>query len=219
MTSTRSLANIAACAAGVLAGCAVSDDPIRLLGTHALQQDCEASEFQLVRGSLDISSTSNYFIQFEMESSLQATTTESGGEQLAGANRNDFFAEEIVFTYSSTPSIPFEQERVSMHFVLPPEAARDQSTLNTSLIGPKAGQRLSDSLPNAGDELELLVTAQLRGKLASGQSVSSNTVDYPIHVFRSGTPLPLCAPGEVLTGGPCGTVGGQDGTVPVCGAP
>lgn len=207
---------VAALALGAL-GCVSTDDPIRLLGVRSLTGDaesCEASDIQLVAGSLDVSGTTFYVAQFDMESSLQQLSSSSGGETIAGANRNDFFADEVVLSYTSTPSQPFEEERVPMHFVLPPGASRDDSFLRMNIIGPKAAQRLVDNV-TPGNTLDLVVTLEVRGHLASGQDVSSNPVSYPISIFNSG--FAGCTSPLILAGtGPCGLPGGQDGSRPGC---
>lgn len=210
-------------AALVVVGCVPNDSPIRLLGARPLlpSEDgtCEAADYQLLAGSLDVSAIDRYLIQFDMQSDLQQISTTVGGETIAGPGRNDFFANEIVFSYEASPSFGFEQEAIPIHFVIPAGAGSDKSYVILNLIAPKAAQQLTTWAPTGAgippdQPYNLTVTLQARGNLQSGQPITTNEVSYPIRVFNSG--FPGCPGGAQARTGPCGLPGGQDGSAVYC---
>ncbi len=199
-------------------GCMVpNDSTIRVLAAHALKaggetDKCEAEEIQLLAGSLDISAGVDYFIQFDLESDFQQINTTTGSQVIADDSRNIFFGEEVIFTYTSTPALVFEQESQPLHFVVKPNAA---GLVRLGLITRKADAVLFQNVKVPEDPLDLRVQLEFRGKLASGQSVRSNSIVYPIVVFTSN--FPGCQTGQLRVGnGPCGGSGGQDGHPVLC---
>jgi hypothetical protein len=225
MQNARKLRSLLAGAAVALVavGCVPNDSPIRLLGARPLLPsdtgECKAAEIQLLSGSLDVSATNAYVIQFDVQSDLQQISTTVGGETVAGPGRNDFFANEIVYSYASTPSFAFEQEAKPVHFVVPAGAGSDKSFVILNLIAPKAAQQLTTWVPTGAgippdQPYNLNVTIQARGNLQSGQAITTNQVTYPIRVFNTG--FAGCPGGAQARTGPCGSVGGQDGSAVYC---
>ncbi len=199
--------------------CIANDSPVRILASRAVKRDpaaCvfagESDPFQYA-GSLDIAVKSSYFVQFDIRSELQPVEVTSGGERLASGDRNNFFINELVFSYASTPSQSFETEREAAHIVITSDKPEHRLVVN--LIGPKAAQRLSDALASPGSELDLNASFEMRGRLSSGQPLVTNRATYPIHVYRSS--FAGCGNlGPLARTGPCGSVGGQDGDPIVC---
>src|SRR4051812_12260656 len=101
-------------AAGLACAPANSDSPIRLLGARSLGGDLGActvdATLEQYAGTLDIAGTTSYRLAFTKQSDLQRLSTSVGSETLAGPNRNDFIANEMILEYSSTPPIAFEPE-------------------------------------------------------------------------------------------------------------
>lgn len=200
-------------------GCAPadSDSAIRILSARAIPSSAGVCTFadtespSLTRGSLDISSRNRYLAQFGIESILLPLETEVGDEVIAGAERLDFIADQMVVNYTlSGSSVTFEEEALAMYALIRAGASAEQIV---DLIGPKAAATLATAVP-VGGVAELLVRFQLRGHLASGAAIRSTEITFPITVFNSG--FTGCATGEGFNpAGPCGTGGGQDG-IPVC---
>jgi hypothetical protein len=194
-------------------GCITNDSPIRILGARPLDSEsCDALDVLRVAGSLDISARGSYYIQLDMESDLQSITTTSGGTAIADGSRNNFYGNEIVLTYTSTPSLNFEVESVPLHFVVEPNA---EAFIRMSLVSDKAARTLANAVL-LGDTVDLRVQLEFRGVLASGQKLRSNSIIYPITVFNSG--FAGCNPATeiVVPNGPCGSSGGQDGARALC---
>jgi hypothetical protein len=206
-------------------GCAVpNDSSIRFLNAHqfslggAATAACTTQNVAIYRGTLDLAGNDRYYVAFDWESNLQAITTVlSTQEVVAGPQRNEFVLDHFVFTYSSTPSLPFQTEQVNAYAVNMVGASGASNWLGISLLTPQARQVLRDRLqPGDLAGVELQVTFQAFGTLASGQKLSSNKVTYPIQVFRSSFASCRVAGDIRAPTGPCGAPGGQDGTVVAC---
>ena len=193
-----------------------SDSPIRLLGASALSgtaSSCAASkDVESIDGSLDISASQQFWMAFNKQSDMQPLTTTVNSEVLAGPDRNDFIADQMIFTYSSTPALPFEPETQGVYGVI--KAGEQSGTIKLNLLAPNAAQLLQAKL-GRGDSVELVATFTLSGALASGQKLKSNTIAFPIQVFNSG--FAGCPAGDIpAPTGPCGVPGGQDGSAVGC---
>ena len=76
--------------------------------------------------------------------------------------------------------------------------------MGVDLIQPKAAQKLlAIALP---PQTLLLVTFQITGKVAAGNSLSTNEVSFPISIFKSSDTTLTCPAGQVLATN-CGSVG------------
>jgi hypothetical protein len=204
-------------------GCTVpNDSSIRFLNAHqptlgpVQSGACSPSTTAIYRGSLDLAGNTQYYVQFDWESNLQQISTLVPPDTIAGPQRNEFVLDHFVFNYSSMPSLGFQPEQVNAYAVQPPGASGSSNWLGIFLLTPQARRVLLTSIqPGDYVGVELLVTFQVFGALASGQKISSNKVTYPINVYR-GTGV-TCAAGDVRApNGPCGSPGGQDGTAVVC---
>lgn len=197
-----------------------NDSSIRLLNAHALTTGvassgtCAAQTIGIYRGSLDLAGNTRYILQFEVESTLQSIVTTVPPDTVANQSRNEFVAKRMVLNYSSIPSLPFQPEQVDMYWVVQPNTSTG-NFLQVSLLAPQARQLLLSSI-QAGQSVELLVTMQVFGELASGEKVSTNKVSYPITVYRSGFTACRSSTDVRAPTGPCGDVGGQDGTIVGC---
>ncbi|HME91366.1 MAG TPA: hypothetical protein VKE49_08070, partial [Myxococcaceae bacterium] len=148
---------------------------------------------------------------------LQVINTTVPPDTVAGPQRNDWIADRIVFTYASLPSLGLQPEQIDFHFVLKPSGTSGSTGgyIRLNLIAPQALQALVSRV-TPGNLVELYVTMQIFGELASGQKIATNKVTYTIDVFNSGF-MGCRTPGDVRAPtGPCGLPGGQDGTMVVC---
>ncbi len=205
-------------------GCTVpNDSSIRFLNAHefalgATTTACTSQAIAIYRGSLDLAGNASYYVAFDWESTLESISTIlSTQEVIAGPQRNEFVLDHFVFNYSSTPSLSFQSEQVNAFAVTSPGSVGSSNWLGISLITPQARRVLSSAI-QAGDfvGVELQVTFQAFGSLASGQKLSTNKVTYPIQVYRSSFPG-TCQAGDIRAPtGPCGAPGGQDGTLVAC---
>ncbi len=204
-------------------GCTVpNDSSIRFLNAFEFtlgptQGGCSPQAVAIYRGSLDLAGSDRYYVAFDWESDLQSISTMIAPDTLAGPQRNEFVLDHFVFNYSSTPSLSFQPEQVNAFAVSAPGANGSNNWLGISLITPQARQRLRDAI-QAGDltGVELLVTFQAFGALASGEKLSTNKVTFPIQVYRSSFTQCRVAGDVRAPTGPCGSFGGQDGTPVGC---
>ena len=205
-------------------GCTVpNDSSIRFLNAHQLSLGasttaCTTQAIAIYRGSLDLAGSDRYYVAFDWESNLESISTIlSSQEVIAGPQRNEFVLDHFVFNYTSMPSLSFQSEQVNAFAVTSPGSVGSTNWLGISLITPQARRVLSSAI-QAGDfvGVELQVTFQAFGSLASGQKLSTNKVTYPIQVYRSSFPG-TCQAGDIRAPtGPCGAPGGQDGTLVGC---
>lgn len=204
-------------------GCTVpNDSSIRFLNAHEFttgpaQSGCSPQNIAIYRGSLDLAGNDRYYVSFDWESALESITTVATPDTIAGPQRNDFVLDHFIFNYNSTPSYQFQSEQVDAYAILRAGATGPTSWLGVSLITPQAQRVLLQNVqPSDYNGLELRVQFQAFGALASGQKISTNKVTYPIAVYRSGFTTCRVAGDIRAPTGPCGDVGGQDGTVVAC---
>ncbi|HZH04474.1 MAG TPA: hypothetical protein VEY30_11880 [Myxococcaceae bacterium] len=200
-------------------GCSSPESSVRILNGYALQSGeaaggaCERQEIAQYRGSLDISANSSYLLAFGTESDFQSVNTTVGTDTIADGSRNNFIGDQIVFSYMSEPSLPFEEERTNIHFVIEPGANGDDSFVILDLLGPKAAELLRNNV-SVGNSAELQISFYVKGKTAAGGDVETNTVAYPITIRNTG--FAGCPGGDFVLNGPCGGFGGQDGIPAGC---
>lgn len=202
-------------------GCVSNDSSIHLLNSFPYQSTlsngaCQAATVGITSGSLDISGNTNYLLQFQMESTFQQLSTSISGETpFAVPQRNDWVANQIAYSYTTVPALnpPLPAEQLPLYFRLP-AGATSTSFIGLDMITLSVAQRLVSSV-RVGDLLQLNITIQLLGALASGEKVNTNKVTYSIEVYNTG--FPGCAAGDRrVPSGPCATPGGQDGTLVGC---
>src|SRR5262249_23727212 len=214
----KALVAVSSC---LVMGCVSNDSSIHILNAFPYQNaqvngGCQASNIGITGGTLDISGTTAYFLQFQLESTFQQLSNGISGESpFQGPQRNDWIATQILSSSSSVPALtpPLADDSLPIYFRLP-AGATSSSFIGIDMITATAAQRLASSV-RVGDVVNLSVTIQLRGELASGQKVNTTKVTYPIQVFNSG--FQGCRLGDRrVPSGPCMTVGGQDGTLVAC---
>ncbi|MBX7113495.1 MAG: hypothetical protein K1X64_04105 [Myxococcaceae bacterium] len=195
-----------------MGACVPNDTPVRILEAFGLEGGgvpgkCKVNDISQGGGSLDISVKGSYSIAFKMVSEIVDSTKFGGTSEFAGGeHRNDFEATVLALSYTSTPRMNLAAENLPIHLTI---GQSTDYTLYTNLLGPAALGVLSDNLA-VGDSAEVIVSMQLRGNLLSGQALSTNTVKFPITVYKSGTTA--CATDDrAAFNGPCGSTGGQDG--------
>lgn len=199
--------------------CVPNDSSIHILNAFPLSSTggaagCTALSVAIYGGTLDLSGTSRYILQFAMESTLEQLSTVGTSDVLQGPQRNDFIADALLFSYSATPPVAgLGNEVVPIHFRIP-AGATNSSFLQMYMITANTYQALLASVPR-GQILTLYVGVQVRGALASGQKLTSNKIIFPIQVYNSG--FAGCSVGDVrVPSGPCATPGGQDGSIVGC---
>lgn len=200
--------------------CVPNDSSIHILNAFPLSptagaQGCTALTIALYSGSLDISATSRYLLQFQMESTFEIINTTGTTDVIQGPQRNDFIADAILFSYSATPPVAgLANEVVPVAFRIPAGASTG-TFMQVYMITANTYQALLATV-GRGQTVTINITIQVRGRLASGQRLSSNKVTFPIQVYNSGF-SGTCAVGDVrIPSGPCATPGGQDGSLVGC---
>jgi hypothetical protein len=184
--------------------CVEGNNPVQLL--EAIPKDpktCEPGNTALIRGRLNYDAGQHYYTTFSLFSPLEAATGSSGV---------GFYGEEFVYNYTSkNPSVSFKEESLPIYFVV--QANTEGSWVGVDLIGDDARKKLEAAVPAAPDAMTLLVQFKLKGKLASGKTVETNEVTYPIEISRQGgcTTGTPAAPAD----SPC-AFPGQDGNGFIC---
>jgi hypothetical protein len=201
--------------------CVSNDSSIHLLNAFPYQSTvsngtCTAASVGITGGSLDISANTNYLVQFTMESTFQQLSTSFSGETpFAVPSRNDWTATAIAYSYTTVPALtpPLPAEQLPLYFRLP-AGASSTSFIGLDLITASVAQRMVTSVA-VGNAVQLNITIQLLGELASGQKMNTNKVTYPIVIYNTG--FTGCAAGDRrVPSGPCATPGGQDGSLVGC---
>jgi hypothetical protein len=204
-----------------LVGCVPGSSPIRINGLFPIDTGMGGAECNLQtdigisRGRLDASGGGDYILVLRVASDLDnAYTIQSNrGVDLTPVSVRNFNFDQVALTYRSiNPSITFEAETIPATGTVPPGEA--EALVSTDIIGDKAAARLRDMLTDPTVTTQLTVNIQLRGHLESGETVQSNTVSFPIEVTT--TNAACTEPGNVTRSGPCGSRGGQDGSVFAC---
>jgi hypothetical protein len=208
--------------AATVVSCGVNESPIKLLDVAAMEAlstveetvCTPSSDFFLSAGAVDInplvSPIPTYFAWFRMESNMQPIVTATGGDVIAGASRNDWYSSRVFYTYESIPPTTWESESNPAYIVLRAAEGDDRTGgIVLNLIQPKAAARLT----TLATPLELFVSVRVDGALSSGQAISSNTITFPINVYRSG--FTGCGSAPLALTGPCGFAS-QDGAPLIC---
>ncbi len=195
-------------------GCVTSDSPIVLLNNQAVDAQCAIdNDVSISQGSLDLSVGVGYIAHFAVESNLQAVSTVVDGDVVSGPDQNDFVVERVDIEYSNPAggAAP-AAATLPIHFVIRAGASAENTNLGLNLLPAEARAALA-GVGSAGTIV--VATVSVTGSLRSGRTFTSNEVNFPIEVFESG--FSGCGAGEALElTGPCGSIGAQDGTFPVC---
>ncbi len=202
------------------AGCVPGTSPIRIVNIFPINTGSGGTECKLDstitqgRGRLDASGGGDYVVVLGVVSELDDSTqiVSNRGVALTGPQKRNFVVDTVGLTYKSNPVIQFEAEQLQQYFEVLPGS--DDNRMSVDIIGDKAADRLRTMVTDTTTTTQLTVTIQLKGHLASGESVSSNPINFPIEVFTSDANCP--EPGNVAHTGPCGVRGGQDTTVVTC---
>lgn len=205
LLSALSVLLLAACVGG-------GDAPIQATQFFRTANECGPSaEAPFTSGGLNLGGSGTYLATWQVRNFLSpADNTSVGSKNLVtGEQRNLVLLDQVAHSYTSVPALPFEREVTNILASVP---AGGNTDLTFSLFGPKALQRLRDSV-NTGDSVDVRVTVEFRGYIASGGRVASAPVSFPVQVYRTTTPN--CGPAGFITNGPCGTIGGQDNN-PIC---
>lgn len=200
--------------AAASSGCVSSDSPIVVLNNHVVDASCSIDNtLSISQGSLDLSVGVGYIGRFAVESNLQPITVEVGSDTVAGADQNDFVVERIDISYSNPlgGAVP-PAVTIPLHFVIRAGARAQNTNMGIDLLPANARA----SLAGVGATGTIVVaTFTVTGSLRSGRTFTSNDVNFPIEVFESG--FSGCGAGQTLElNGPCGSIGAQDGTFPLC---
>lgn len=210
--------------------CVPGNSPIRIVGVFPVNAGTTGTGCQLdskvgqTTGKLDVSGGGDYLIVLELDSELDDSRQiiTSSGAVLTGPGRKNYVVDGVAVSYSTrnldgtmTGAITFAQtdaEVIPAYLVIKPNTTGTR--LGTDIIGDKGAKKLRENFTDPALRLLLTVNVQVRGHLESGETVPSNTVSFPIELFSSDA---NCTnPGEVTRTGPCGSRGGQDGTLFQC---
>lgn len=193
-------------------GCVQSDSPIVILNRQVMDDTCSVVEgVYRPSGSLNLSVEMGYYAYFEVESNLQALSTDVDGEVVAGPDQNDFITERIDITYTS-PSGATVPAAVTVPYYAAIRAGAEAT--DNSIVVDLLPQASRVALAGVGTQgATIIAEFQLHGSLRSGRPISSNVVGYPIQVYEA--TVPTCPSGYEATG-ECGAMGGQDGAPVLC---
>lgn len=204
------------------------DSPIRILNLHLPVLGDSACT--VAPGDPVISSTSldiggfvgagvkpQLLVQVDLESILDPEFDRVGDDTLAGSERMDFYIDAVTLAYTNAAdnSAFVPAQRVVRYGVIRPgagfEAVQD-------LLPQTAADAVVAALPAGGAAIDLLVGIQFEGHTPAGLVLRSTQIQFPVTLLHRA--FGACAAGTVpAPAGPCGTIGGQHGTVPACVAP
>jgi len=201
-------------------GCLPSSSPIRIRGVTPIGKatpdtDCALDVMiNTTTGRLDPSGGGDFVVVLNIDSELTENPEiiNERGVQLTTPGKRNYVIEQIALGYRFTERpmsapVTFENETIPVYFEILPNS--EGNKLATDIIGDKAATRLRNMAVDPTVESQLLVTIQTKGRTASGDSLASNPITFPITVQTSDTQCP--EPGNVTFTGPCGTRGGQEG--------
>jgi hypothetical protein len=213
------------------AGCSLQASPVLLLGAVQLDANCVATSNGLLGGQVDLAEQriaqanninqqvlGQYVIGFNTESSMAGSTTSVSGSDVDTAAAQDFIGRDAVIDYllfnsttGGTTSMGIATQHVPVLAII-----RSASTGLVTL--PAFTPAALNAITAAGFALpaEVIARIHIEGSLRSGTPMSTNTVDFPIDIFDSGTTL-TCAAGQTPTApdtAPCGNI--QDGAAIIC---
>lgn len=190
------------------AACVVDDSPLQLGNFRRMTQECTVvTEWVAGGGSLDVASTSSYLIGIQMSSQTGAVPQPSSepGTEVINPAPNEIIVDTLEFEYASAGAT-VGSETQAIHFVVSPGSV-DNLLVADLFAGPAGFATIASA--TSGTTVEVGVRAL--GKTRSGIAVQTNQAVFPVTVYNSG--FPGCAPPSVQARtGPCGNVGGQDGT-------
>lgn len=202
----------------LIAGCSADQQSVVVLSARAPGDKCEFSDDSVYvsSGSVDMRpydigagppfpQTTTFYQVFSWENNMALVPLVVNGQVLDPGTGNNFIADQVVYNYQySGPGQTFETEFANTRAVISAGGKPTDNSVGIDLIQPKAAQKLLaivDATPQT-----LLVTFQIKGKVAAGNSLSTNEVTFPLRVYKSSTTELTCPPGQVLATN-CGSVG------------
>lgn len=201
------------------ASCVPGSSPIRITGVFPIDlgmggTECNIdSDIGITRGRLDASGGGDYLLVLGVTSDLDNSYTimNNRGVNLTEVGARNFTYREVALSYTSlNPPLTILPETIPTAGTITPGG---EARITTDVIGDEAAKVLRDMLTDDTQTTQLTVNIQLRGSLASGETVHSNTVSFPIEVTTTNSG---CLDGNVTRTGPCGVRGGQDGSAFAC---
>lgn len=184
MNFSRTLKSIVAVVSLAMSGC-VSDTPLRLIGVFPIDMmgTCTVAEDVFISsGQIEMSTANAGVICLGVENAM----VEQGGITVEGEQIDDpsgrtiIYVEEVLHTYSTTPAISLPAETLREGLVV---RAAGKAGVIVALMGDQAAQALVDNTV-AGDKVDVLVTLRVRGRLASGGTITSAPFTWPFRVTR-----------------------------------
>ena len=196
------------------AGCVVDDSPLVIGNFHPLDQECGAiTNINVGGGSIDLSAVGGYVVAMDLSSQTSPVWEPSPAQDdILSPYSNQIIIDTIEFDYASGgATIASGTDR--LHFVVDP-ATPDNWAAIELFSGPAGAAAIAAAVP--GSTIEVGIRAL--GTTRAGVAIRTNRVVFPIYVYASG--FPGCtAPSLQAATGPCGRVGGQDGSLVGCCAP
>ncbi len=200
----------------------VDDSPLRITGllggSNACGGSAAGSTAGIGSGSLDIAPASRqqsvYLLGVQLTNTINPPQQLNSNQlQINEPGAGNVNLKEAIINYSSSRSVPgLRKESVPIGGVILQGGVAQ--TIGFNVITKNAAESLGNVLTSAGDTLDLNLTIQIHGTEQAGGDVYSTTVNFPLHVFQSGT---TCASPDFFGAtGPCGATGGQDGTTVCC---
>lgn len=196
------------------AGCVVDDSPLVIGNFHLFDQECAViTDVSAGGGSLDLSAVGGYVIAMDLSSQTAAVPEPVPPQgEVVSPYSNQITIDTIEFDYSSGGAqVASGTDR--LHFVVDPGSVDNWAGIEL-FGGPAGAAALAAAVP--GSTIEVGIRAL--GSTRSGVPIRTNRVVFPIFVYQSGF-AGCTAPSQQAATGPCGRVGGQDGTLVGCCAP
>ncbi|HEY3449214.1 MAG TPA: hypothetical protein VGK67_22850 [Myxococcales bacterium] len=200
MKSSRTLI---AALAGVVAsmGCVPDRSSIEFAGVFEPMysgDDCAysgPSSAALLAGSMNTAITIGYLLDLKLNNTLPATNVTVGGTEISPKTRNDFVIREAEFSYECKDTkencAGFNAPKPTIIQMAGFVPANSTSTLGgLSVMTPEAGIAIADWSVDV--PAIILVKMKFRGDYVSGATHETDTIAFPVTVYKKGAGLLPC---------------------------
>jgi hypothetical protein len=201
-----------------MSGCADSPAGLQITDTYAVNAACAPVEGNARPiGTHNLAADASYILGLNVQSTVQFTPIIVNEVPVTTAGESAIFISGVEMSYEVLGENKFSiEDETSPHFAPVSGGGGGGSegggsSLTVKLLGAVAKETLKGKVGAA--PVRVAVTVRVVGETASGSSVRSNEITYPIDFKNVGCPAGLIVDPNARPG-PCGEPGGQE-TVPI----
>jgi hypothetical protein len=214
--------------------CVPGNNPFRVIGVSKLDAMCAAPMMMSaapVNGNLDASGSVTYILDLKIEADITVPMLQdTNGMELNTPSQSDFVIDSISSTYKLTDNTthavtPIKADTRPIYAVIQATSGgTGTADVVVNIIGEGAIKSIVTAVNDPSQVATLIVGVSLNGHLQSGQTMSTDVVNFPLTVTRSFVNgMSVDCPTQLANGanataatGPCGSGGGQDGAAITC---